>query len=86
MTFTADSQGGEYTHLLSVNEMPSHTHTNFKVGSTNIGWKSNIFAQGTLAGIRTDPTENVIANATGGSQRHNNVQPWKGTYFWRRTA
>lgn len=65
-TGTAAS-AGSHSHSASSNSAGWHTHTNFSVNGTNVGWKSGIFQQGSLAGIRTDPTENVV---TGGSGSH----------------
>lgn len=68
---------GEYTHQLTVDEMPSHNHTIDGEGSSaNIGtgvaggWKNT-----------TKPT-----NLTGGDQPHNNVQPSKTKFIFTRIA
>lgn len=63
-TGTAAS-AGSHIHSASSNSAGSHTHTNFSVSGTNVGWASRIFQQGSLGGIRTDPTENVITGAAG---------------------
>ena len=65
---TANS-AGSHNHSASSNSAGSHTHTNFNVNGTPVGWKSGIFQQGSLGGIRTDPTENVITG-TSGSHTH----------------
>ena len=61
---TANS-AGSHSHSASSGSAGSHTHTNFNVNGTYVGWKSGIFQQGSLGGIRTDPTENVITGAAG---------------------
>ena len=76
----AGSTGGEETHLLTVAEMPSHTHPesvpnmiqNTATGSESYGF----VADGSWKG----------SGSTGGSQAHNNMQPYRSVYMWERTA
>lgn len=78
--FAAGSTGGEYTHQLTVNEMPSHTHggvPNTGNKSTQIGPNENWAAEGF-------GTKQTLS--TGGDAYHNNVQPYRTAYVWERTA
>ena len=88
---TADSDfsvsgktGGEKAHTLTVNEMPSHSHKyKLSYGSSGSGSQNTGFnyAENTVS---TFDGENILA--TGGSQAHNNLQPYFTCYIWKRTA
>ncbi len=77
---TAGSVGGEKTHTLTIDEMPSHNHTvdgSYNAGSPIIG----------MAGGKGTKWGNVAHTLkTGGSQPHNNMPPYITAYVFRRTA
>lgn len=78
-TYTAGDTGGEATHTLTVDEIPSHTHTYFEI-DINAGqgrqanWGNDIYGRTTNTG------------STGGGQAHNNMPPYLVVYMWKRTA
>ena len=76
---TVEKTGGEKTHTLTINEMPSHTHDmlNAKL-ATGYG---DISTPAT-----TDITYRAPTSATGGSQPHNNLQPYITCYMWKRVS
>ncbi len=76
--FTAGNNTGEYTHQLTIAEMPSHTHETYAQPSNDgddgggSDWNPYSFL-----------TE---SSATGGDQYHNNTPPGFGLYVWQRTV
>lgn len=82
----AGSTGGEEKHTLTVNEMPSHTHTTNRDmnawDGSKVGYDFN-YGHGTGAPIAAGSN---ILNNTGGSQAHNNMPPYLSVDMWRRTA
>jgi hypothetical protein len=62
---------GEETHLLSIGEMPSHTHTSTK-GFPGTGGQSAIDTNSNCSGLFTDTS---FMGAVGGGGAHNNMQP-----------
>lgn len=74
---TVEKTGGEKTHVLTITEMPSHTHpvtqtfvTAGGVGVTAITYSANSSSTG----------------PQGGDGAHNNLQPYITCYMWKRTA
>jgi hypothetical protein len=90
------STGGEETHLLSANEMPSHAHGEYVNSSGGQRYpftladgggermSGNFFGSSTPFGGYTGPQ--CLTGATGGGQAHNNMPPYKTVYIWERTA
>lgn len=76
---TLEETGGEKTHTLTVEEMPSHRHTvNY---SSSPGTSVGVTAMGTKLS-----DSSAIVQATGGGQAHNNLQPYVVVSMWKRTA
>ena len=79
--------GGEKTHTLTVNEIPSHLHE-VPVANENTG---SATTQTDIAVYRsknqsTNYVGNIGSKAVGGGQAHNNMPPYIQVSIWRRTA
>ena len=91
-TYAAGSTGGESSHTLTVDEMPSHAH-NFDDYISGYPDTSNRIGRDkfTMPLINIlDPDDTVGAgqytNAAGNSKPHNNMPPYLAVYMWQRTA
>lgn len=74
--------GGEKKHTLTVNEMPSHSHT-LKYSDFDTAFGGNYLTSGKKSSYRTST---VSINDTGGGSPHNNLPPYITVYMWKRTA
>ena len=74
---TLGNNVGAETHILSINEMPSHRHS---MSIVNIGSTLGILPQTTIGSVTFTTT---YTDYTGGGQSHNNMQPtlFAGNYF-----
>ena len=91
-TYPLGSTGGEETHYLTVNEMPSHDHSlsdwamswkqNGAQGEVNLGVSATAEAWNNNRGYFKSQT----SKPSGGGQPHNNMQPYLAVYIWERTA
>ena len=77
---TVEKTGGEKTHKLKVSEMPSHEHglVNANTGGYSMGFSIQYQDRGYDGNFYTD--------SKGGSEAHNNLQPYITCYMWKRTA
>lgn len=73
--------GGEKTHVLTTNEMPSHSHTVNPPYSTSDGTSTYL-----RTGASSTSRANLRTSEIGGGAAHNNLQPYITVYMWRRTA
>ena len=85
-SYPAGSQGGEATHTLTANEMPSHTHqyddywtvaAASGTGRQAVKFNNNNYSSES-GGLST--------RSSGSGQAHNNMPPYLSVYIWKRTA
>lgn len=84
--FAQGETGGEYTHALTTDELPAHTHAD---GDYNVILK----ADGTGTPDGTDNTSGEVKvnaygtlQSVGGGEAHTNMPPYLAVYIWVRTA
>lgn len=81
---TIGNTGGEKKHLLTTNEMPSHQH----IINYDARQDASSFANSNSLGFVLGGTvreENIKTTLVGGSQSHNNMQPYEVVgYMWIR--
>lgn len=77
--YTAGETGGEETHTLTIDEIPSHNH--MVPGSTD----ETQYPAG--HGLTYSDHTNVWMGTmeTGGTKPHNNMPPYLVVYMWQRT-
>ena len=72
--------GGEKTHILTIDEIPSHTHN---IGFLGTGSGPYNYNYSSLSiGVETYPK----TGSSGGGQPHNNLQPYQVVAYWKRVA
>lgn len=79
--------GGEVTHKLTVNEMPSHYHDTamYNYGTKNVNGGFNFTYANKNSGWH-DGLGTMYIKPTGGNQTHNNMPPYIVVYMWQRIS
>lgn len=82
-TVDVQDTGGEEKHELIIGELPAHAHKNENLGDVQTGTGgTNIGGfQGTGS-----PIADINTSSVGSGDEHNNMPPYYGVYFIRRTA
>lgn len=85
-SYIIGDMGGEATHTLTVNEMPSHKHTitaDLVNTTTQLG---EFFGSTTTGNVALYDVTTTDTNNTGSDQPHNNMPPYQVVNIWKRTA
>ncbi len=84
--FTPGELGGEPTHLLTVNEIPSHNHmyTRNKILDAEPNSESGTSRGGNS--LLNNMKTYAYTNPTGGNAAHNNIPPYLVVYMWKRIS
>lgn len=93
-TYQSGATGGEATHTLTVNEMPSHTHSGktyydgYAIGNMPQFNNGGTYQEQSLVTDMQGTTgDHYIETASsGGGKAHNNMPPYLVVYMWKRTA
>ena len=80
--FPAGEMGGEVKHTLTVDEMPSHAHSERLEWSNTKAWGLTGTGQGANAVV----DQGSSTEATGGGKAHNNMPPYIVVYMWKRVS
>ena len=87
-TYANGATGGEATHKLTIDQMPSHTHTHknpYFMRDTGVFSQWGCHITQVSSGYTAEPKE-IILNDTGGNQPHNNMPPYLAVYIWKRVS
>lgn len=86
-SYAAGDSGGEATHTLTVDEMPSHRHILYRprwYNSDAPSYSTSIY--GYTSGTTSTYYNDKNIEATGGDKEHNNMPPYLAVYVWKRIA
>lgn len=78
-TTTSTAVAGEDQHTLTIAEMPAHTHNFFPLVTADAN-------NGGANGVQYGTTASVSTSSTGGGAAHNNLPPFYGVYFIKRSS
>ena len=76
---TSEKPGGEKTHKLTVDEMPSHNHPGIFKYTNQTGYYARLY-------LGSDGTALDNEGKTGGDKPHNNLPPYMAVYMWKRIS
>ena len=88
---TSNITGGEKYHILTTNELPSHSHILHEIRSDNEASGYGLTPPGQPSGFsnRVIVDQNSTkrsTNAAGGGSAHNNMPPYVTVYMWKRIS
>lgn len=88
--FDLNDTGGAKTHTLTIDEMPSHNHNIIRppwlTAERSAGGDTWAPTGSTYLWVNVSTSGSGGIGNKGGSQAHNNLQPYIAKYVWERTA
>lgn len=81
-TYKLKSTGGEATHTLTNNEIPSHSHDLYNYYNSATALE---YFPVNINETKTGWAGNAKTSTYGGGQAHNNMPPYLVVNFWKRT-
>ena len=93
-SYNVGDTGGEATHTLTINELPTHRHierVGWGDGSTDkntlgIDGKAVNLVSGVTGPLGVDRDYSSNDNTVSGNQPHNNMPPYLAVYMWKRKS
>lgn len=83
---TIGKTGGEKTHTLTIDEMPSHNHYLYNSTGGSVQFSTYTAKDnGTTGSTATNGYASLTGNK-GSSQPHNNLPPYMTVYMWKRIS
>lgn len=84
--YNGGSTGGEATHTLTVDEMPSHSHAQYVTVSSGGNLAANCDYDVYTSNSARKSAQNITTGNKGDDVAHNNMPPYLAVYIWKRTA
>lgn len=84
--YSVGSIGGEANHTLTIEEMPSHTHTYKRHAFNNYDTDPETGEDVYGVSNKTLNAHEGTTGLTGGGQPHNNMPPYLAVYVWKRVS
>lgn len=85
MSFTADATGGKYEITLRSDQIAPHNHPANRFFVNSAGGNTVSVGNGNLLMSYFEDSSVHTDNSRGG-EPHDNIQPYKVAYIWKRTA